>query len=76
MTDVTVLEDDRDTSLPSSALSPSEYRGFRSLVSELDHTGVNNQVSSHSVLDFLSSFNGVSHTLALQVVIRLCDAHG
>ena len=65
-----VLEDDRDTSLPSSALSPAEYRSFRALVKELDHTaGVNNkQVPLYSVLEFLSSFNDVSQGIAQQVL--------
>ena len=64
MADSELQDDDRDTSLPSSALSPAEYRGFRGLVSELDHTGVNNQVSLYSVLEFLASFNGVTHGVA------------
>ena len=66
-----VLEDDRDTSLPSSALSPAEYRSFRGLVNELNHTaGVNNnQISLYSVLEFLSSFNGVNKGVAQQVFV-------
>jgi hypothetical protein len=66
-----VLEDDRDTSLPSSALSPAEYRSFRGLANELDHTaGVNsNQVSFYSVLEFLSSFNGVNQGVVQQVTV-------
>lgn len=69
MATIEVLEDDRDTSLPSSALSPAEYRSFRGLVYELDHqVGVNNdQVSFYSVLEFLSSFNGVNQGVAQQV---------
>ena len=65
-----VLEDDRDTSLPSSALSPAEYRGFRALVNDLDQIGVvdNGQVSVHSVLEFLSSFSGVNQSVAQQVL--------
>ena len=70
MATVEVLEDDRDTSLPSSALSPAEYRSFRGLVNELDHTSsVNkNQVSLYSVLEFLSSFTGVTQSVAEQVI--------
>jgi hypothetical protein len=67
MADVQILEDDRDTSLPSSALSPAEYRGFRRLVQELDHTG-NNEVSLYTLLEFLASFNGVTHSVAEQVL--------
>jgi hypothetical protein len=69
MAAIEVLEDDRDTSLPASALSPAEYRSFRGLVNELDHTaGVNNdQVSFYSALEFLSSFNGVNQGVAQQV---------
>ena len=69
MAAIEVLEDDRDTSLPSSALSPAEYRSFRGLVNELDHTaGVNNnQISFYSVLEFLSSFNGVNQGVVQQV---------
>ena len=69
MAAIEVLEDDRDTSLPSSALSPAEYRSFRGLVRELDHlVGVNNdQVSFYSVLEFLSSFNGVNQGVVQQV---------
>lgn len=67
MTDSELQDDDRDTSLPSSALSPAEYRGFRGLVSELDHTSVNNQVSLYSVLKFLASFNGVTHSVTQKV---------
>jgi hypothetical protein len=67
MADSELQDDDRDTSLPSSALSPAEYRGFRGLVSELDHTSVNNQVSLYSVLEFLASFNGVTHSVAQKV---------
>jgi len=75
MADVEVLDDDRDTSLPSSALSPAEYRAFRGLVSELDHNGVNNQVSLFSVLDFLSTFNGVTRNIVDQVCLMLCRAN-
>jgi hypothetical protein len=69
MAAIEVLEDDRDTSLPSSALSPAEYRSFRGLVNELDHAaGVNNnQISFYSVLEFLSSFNAVNQSVAQQV---------
>lgn len=63
-----VLDDDRDTALPASALSPAEYRSFRGLVGDLQRTSaVNNQVSLFSTLEFLSSFNGVDHILAQQV---------
>jgi len=67
MADAELQDDDRDTSLPSSALSPAEYRGFRGLVGDLDHTGVDNQVSLYSVLEFLASFNGVTHSVAQKV---------
>jgi hypothetical protein len=67
MADVQILEDDRDTSLPSSALSPAEYRGFRLLVQELDHTGGPNEVSLYTLLEFLASFNGVTHSVAQRV---------
>ena len=70
MTDVEGLDDDRDTSLPPSALSPAEYRGFRSLVNDLDHTGENNEVSLYSVLEFLASFTGVTHPVAQKVCLR------
>ena len=76
MASVELLDDDRDTSLPSSALSPQEYRSFRGLVNDLDRTGVNNQVSLYSVLEFLSSFNGITPSVAQQVLslenISLC----
>jgi hypothetical protein len=64
-----VLEDDRDTSLPSSALSPAEYRSFRGLVKDLDQSaGLNkDQVSVYTVLEFLSSFNRVTPGIAQQV---------
>jgi len=75
MADIEVLDDDRDTSLPSSALSPAEYRGFRGLVSELDHSGVNNQTSLFSVLDFLSTFNGVTRSVVDQVHLILYRAN-
>jgi hypothetical protein len=65
MANVETLDDDRDTSLPPSALSPAEYRSFRGLVTEL--LAVNNPVSLPSVIDFLASFNGVSQSVALQV---------
>jgi len=67
MAGVEALDDDRDTALPPSALSPAEYRGFRALVNDLDHTGDNHQVSLYSVLEFLASFSGVTHTVAGKV---------
>jgi hypothetical protein len=71
MAAVEVLEDDRDTSLPVSALSPAEYRNFRGMVSELRHMSVNNQVQLHSALEFLSSFKGVTHNVAQQVMLSI-----
>lgn len=65
MADVESLDDDRDTSLPVSALSPAEYRSFRTLVTEVK--GVNTQASLYSVLEFLTTFNAVSHGVAQQV---------
>ena len=76
MADVELQDDDRDTSLPSSALSPAEYRGFRGLVSQLDHVGANNQVSLYSVLEFLASFNGVTHSVAQKVLLGCVNYWG
>jgi hypothetical protein len=67
MADGAVSEDERDTSLPSSALSPAEYRSFRSLVSDLVLPGVDNDVSLYAVRGFLGSFNGVTDATARQV---------
>jgi hypothetical protein len=67
MADAEGLEDDRDTSLPSSALSPAEYRTYRGLVNDLLHNTLNNKVSLYSVLEFLSSFNRVTQSVAQQV---------
>ena len=66
MADVEALEDDRDTALPSSALSPAEYRSFRTLVTEL--VRVHGRVSVYLVVEFLTTFNAVSHDVARQVI--------
>lgn len=71
MAAVDILEDDRDTSLPVSALSPAEYRSFRGLLSELRHTYVNNEVQPYSTLEFLSSFNRVTRNVAQQVSLLM-----
>jgi hypothetical protein len=76
MADVDVLEDDRDTSLPSSALSPTEYRSFRGLVSELGHKGDNNGVPLYNVIEFLATFRGVTHGIAQQVSHLYSSANG
>lgn len=68
MASVDSLDDDRDTSLPTSALSPQEYRTFRTFVNDMDRTGIDNQVALHSVLEFLSTFKGVSQIVAQQVI--------
>ena len=72
MADVEGLDDDRDTCLPPSALSPAEYRGFRALLKNQQlqnhrDTGEQNAVSLNSILDFLASFNAVSYSVAQQV---------
>jgi hypothetical protein len=72
MADDAGLEDDRDTSLPSSALSPAEYRNFRSLVSELRQPGVDNDVSLYTVRGFLASFNEATDAVARQVCLDVC----
>ena len=64
------LDDDRDTALPSSALSPAEYRSFRGMVTVL--VGVNGGASFTSVVEFLMTFNGVNHGVAQQVG-SLCE---
>jgi hypothetical protein len=84
MADDAGLEDERDTRLPSSALSPAEYRNFRTLVAELVPQGVDNDVSLYTVRGFLSTFNGVTDATARQVrprtwhsysrLLRLCLA--
>jgi len=71
MADVEGLDDDRDTALPTSALSPAEYRSFRTLVAEVK--GVNSQSSLYSVLEFLTTFNAVSQGVAQQVLSLLSD---
>ena len=65
---VEALEDDRDTRLPASALSPAEYRSFRGLVNDLARTGADNRISLDTVIDFLSTFNGIGHPVAHQVL--------
>jgi hypothetical protein len=65
------LDEDRDTSLPSSALSPSEYRAFRSMLVNDVHTrsptDSPSQVELAVVLDFLESFQGVTRADARKV---------
>jgi hypothetical protein len=72
------LEDDRDTSLPASALSPAEYRSFRALLLELHHAAgtLDKQAPLHDVLDFLTSFNGVTQSVAKQVLYLYIRAEG
>jgi hypothetical protein len=66
MVHVEGLDDDRDTALPTSALSPAEYRSFRPLVTDL--LGVNNQAKVDSVMEFLTTFNAVNQEVAQQVM--------
>ena len=65
MADDAGLEDDRDTSLPPSALSPAEYRNFRTLVSELAPGP--DGVSLYTVRIFLGSFSGVDDATVREV---------
>jgi hypothetical protein len=70
MASADALEDDRDSSLPASALSPAEYRSFRAFVLELHHAAggsLNKLTPLDAVTDFLTSFYAVNHTVAQQV---------
>jgi len=69
MASAEALEDDRDTSLPASALSPAEYRSFRAFLSELHHGAgrLGRRAPLFAVLEFLVSFSGVNHSVAYQV---------
>ena len=69
MASAEALEDDRDTSLPASALSPAEYRSFRAFLLELHHAAgsPDRHAPLFAVLEFLVSFNGVNLSVAQQV---------
>ena len=69
MASAEALEDDRDTSLPASALSPAEYRSFRAFLLDLHHAAgsPDRHAPLFAVLEFLVSFNGVNLSVAQQV---------
>ena len=66
--EVEELEDDRETSLPSSALSPSEYRAFRGMLNELHQKQTRpDLVEAEFVLNFLETFKDVAREDAEKV---------
>jgi hypothetical protein len=83
MASADALDDDRDSSLPASALSPAEYRSFRAFLLELHHAAGNSLdklAPLDAVIAFLTSFHAVNHTVAQQVRlprvwanVQICD---